>query len=163
MALAKDFLVRVDSPAVHLFRVKFAEYVNSLDKQEVSKLIQTHPGEGWRIMLLERSGLQLPEEIKHKMEEYKGRQKEYQNKLDRVKLFIQSEEYKEVGHVYSKYKMWHYKCYPEENVIPLYELKMLLEECTTINSSDTSEGSRSIRKKSTTPLEQMLSMMVAVE
>lgn len=153
MSHAKDFLVTIDTPAVQDFRVKYGEYVKTLSTEEMYSLIKEHPGEGWRVLLIERSGLDLPEEIRLKVEEYKSRQIAHQAKLDKVRMFMDSEEYQEMGHVFVKYKMWHCKFYCKENLLSLYELKMLIQECLVTTDV----------VKESTPLEKMIAVAVAVE
>lgn len=128
MSNCKEYLAGMDTPDIKLFREKFNTYRQSLDNKEVSALMKKYPGEGWRIILIEQSGLKLPPLVEKAVEEYKKNKLIEEERIKKISLFLDSPESKKVGNIYVKYKYWHMKTYCQEPDIDIATFKLIREQ-----------------------------------
>jgi len=128
MSNCKNFLAGVDTPEIKLFREKFNTYRQSLDKKEVDALMKKHPGEGWRVILIKQSGLELPSSLVKWIEQYDKNKQLEEERVNKIRMFLESPENEEIGNTYVKYKFWHMKNYCEVPDINIAAFKMIREQ-----------------------------------
>lgn len=123
----REYLAGSDTPELRLFREKFNTYRQSLDKKEVDNLMKKHPGEEWRIILIKQSGIDLPPSIIEAVRQYEDRKKIEDERINKIKLFLDSEESKKIGNMYVKFKKWYSKNYSNETDITMIEFKEIVK------------------------------------
>lgn len=123
----REYLAGSDTPELKLFRERFNTYRQNLDKKEVDNLMKKHPGEEWRIILIKQSGIDLPPSIIEAVRQHDERKIIEDEKLGKVKCFLASEDAKEIGNMYVKFKKWYSKNYSNETDITMVEFKEIVK------------------------------------
>lgn len=121
----KKYLAGVDTPEIKLFRENFNTYRKALDKEMVDALMKNYPGEEWHIILIKRSGLNLPSSIKEYIIQYDKDKQIKEEKINKIASFLEDPDSKEIGNMYVKFKKWHYKYFCEGTDITMDEFKEL--------------------------------------
>lgn len=124
----REYLAGSDTPELRLFRENFNTYRQSLDKKEVDALMKKHPGEEWRIILIKQSGIELPPSIIEFVRQYEERKKIEDERVNKIKLFLNSEEAKKIGNMYIKFKNWHQETYHMEPDITMIKFKEIVSQ-----------------------------------
>lgn len=123
----REYLAGSDTPELKLFRERFNTYRQNLDKKEVDNLMKKHPGEEWRIILIKQSGIDLPPSIIEAVRQHDERKIIEDEKINKVKCFLASEDAKEIGNMYVKFKKWYSKNYSNETDITMVEFKEIVK------------------------------------
>jgi hypothetical protein len=84
------------------FQQQFRAYLETVPAEVLGPIILNHGDIGWRVEMIKRSGLMIPQELRLAMEEYEKEEKDHKEELERMREIAKIME----KDGYSGVKLW---------------------------------------------------------